>query len=313
VLSREDFKPATLGDYALFKKHYHEYPQVHSDNTFANMVCWNHYANYSYAYLNGSVILASTIEGRTRYRTPIGPPDATLFLDVCRLALESGDDQPLVLIDSLKREWVKHAFPDLPLVPAREYYEYVYRATDLANLEGKKYFNIRRQVNKFRKRCPYTSEPLDDGNIDEVREFLSRWCEWKGCDEDSLLAHERDAVFFGIDHYREIGLSGLVIRVKGVVSAISLFERLNVTTAVVHFEKGLSDCPGIYKAVNAETAALLAPRFTYVNRESDMGIPGLREAKVRYHPHHLVEAYRIRHGDLETFCNRGGIERRDEA
>lgn len=304
MLCREDFRPVTLNDRELFEKHYRQYPQVHSDNTFANMVCWNHYAQYEYAVLNGSIVISSTIQGKTRYRTPIGPPDSTLFYDVCRLALEPGDEEPLVLIDMLKREWVRHAFPGLVLTPAREYYEYVYRASDLATLAGKKYFNLRRQLNKFRKRCTYTFESIEPDNLAEVRDFLERWCEWRGCEDDPLLSSERDAVFFAIDHFREIGLSGLIIRVKGVVSALSLFERLNVTTAVVHFEKGLSECPGIYKAVNAETAALLAPKVSYINRESDMGIPGLREAKMRYHPHHLVEAYRVSRKDLEAFVNR---------
>ena len=65
-------------------------------------------------------------------------------------------------------------------------------------------------------------------------------------------------------------------------------------TALVHFEKGLPDCEGIYKAINKETAALLAKRFAYINRESDLGVSGLREAKMRYHPHHMVEVYSMK-------------------
>jgi hypothetical protein len=64
---------------------------------------------------------------------------------------------------------------------------------------------------------------------------------------------------------------------------------MNPETAVVHFEKGLPDCAGIYRAVNQETAALLRDRYPFLNRESDLGVPGLREAKERYHPHHMVE------------------------
>ena len=80
---------------------------------------------------------------------------------------------------------------------------------------------------------------------------------------------------------------------------MALWEPLNPTTAVVHFEKGLPDCEGIYKAINAETAAHLQDRFTFINRESDMGVPGLREAKMRYHPHHMVEVFYARREDLE--------------
>jgi hypothetical protein len=85
-----------------------------------------------------------------------------------------------------------------------------------------------------------------------------------------------------------------MIRVNQDIGAISLFEPLNMDTALVHFEKGLPDCEGIYKAINAETAALLAKKFTYINRESDLGVAGLREAKLRYHPDHMVEVYSLK-------------------
>ena len=79
---------------------------------------------------------------------------------------------------------------------------------------------------------------------------------------------------------------------------MALFEPLNETTALVHFEKGLPDCEGIYKAINAETARFLEDGFTYINRESDMGVPGLREAKTRYHPDLMTEVYYARKEDL---------------
>jgi hypothetical protein len=124
--------------------------------------------------------------------------------------------------------------------------------------------------------------------------FLVKWCEWKGCEGDLVLAHEKEAVFYAIEHFAELPLRGLLIRVAGHVGAMSLFERLNSNTALVHFEKGLPDCEGIYKAINAETAALLANEVEYINRESDLGVGGLREAKMRYHPHHMVEVWSLK-------------------
>jgi hypothetical protein len=56
----------------------------------------------------------------------------------------------------------------------------------------------------------------------------------------------------------------------------------------------LPDCEGIYKVINTETAAFLTKKYTYLNRESDLGIAGLREAKMRYHPHHMVEVFSLK-------------------
>ncbi len=293
MISADDFVPVTLQDRAFFSNHYALYPQVHSDNTFTNMVCWNHYAHYRYAAINGSVILSSTIDGRTRFRLPIGPPDPDLIKALIRFALKEGDEEPVVLIDPGSAARLRSLCPGLEIVPDRNHFEYVYRAQDLAMLPGGQYLTIRRQLNKFKKNCAYAVEPLTEENRNEVKEFLIKWCEWKGCEGDPVLAHEKEAVFFAIDNVHELGLSGLIIRVDTTIGALSLFEPLNADTALVHFEKGLPDCEGIYKAINAETAAVLARDYPFINRESDLGVSGLREAKQRYHPHHMVEVYSI--------------------
>jgi hypothetical protein len=294
MLSPEDFRPVTLNDRAFFEKHYAQYPQVHSDNTFTNMVCWNHYAHYTYAYLEKNVILASTIDGTTRFRAPIGPRNPALLRSLIRLATDVSDNEPIVLIDPDTAVWMREVSPGINLVPDRNHFEYVYRSSDLAALPGKNYLTIRRQVNKFRKNCASIVEPMTPSNREEVKRFLIQWCEWKGCEGDPVLAHEKEAVFYAVDHFEELPVQGLAIRVFSKIGAFALFEPLNADTALVHFEKGLPDCEGIYKAINAETAALLSRNFTYINRESDLGVAGLREAKMRYHPDHMVEVFSLK-------------------
>jgi hypothetical protein len=298
VISLSDFQPVTLGEKNLFRSHYRRYPQVHSDNTFTNMVCWNHYARYHYVMRDDSLVLSSTIEGNTRYRVPIGPKAPDLLADVLGLALDHGDDTPLVVLGETAREQVAQQFPHLPLYPDRDLFEYVYLATDLAELPGKKYLTIRHQLNRFRTRCAYRLENITRENLGEVKEFLDKWCEWRDCEDSPVLAHERDAIRFATSHFSDLDLSGLAIRTNGDMGSISLFEGLNSDTAVVHFEKGLPECAGIYKAINAETASRLASQYPFINRESDLGIPGLREAKTRYHPHHMVPVYYARREDL---------------
>ena len=294
MISQEDFRPVTLDDRLFFENHYARYPQVHSDNTFTNMVCWNHYAHYTWAYVEKNVILASTIDGVTRFRVPIGPRNPALLKDLIRLGSDVSDNEPIVLIDKDAAAWMRSVCPDITLVQDRNHFEYVYRASDLAGLPGKNYLTIRRQVNKFRKSCASSTEPITPVNREEVKRFLIEWCEWKGCESDPVLAHEKEAVFFAIDNFDSLPLEGIMIRVYSKIGAIALYEPLNPDTALVHFEKGLPDCEGIYKAVNSETALRLAERFRYINRESDLGIAGLREAKMRYHPDHMVEVYAMK-------------------
>jgi hypothetical protein len=295
MLTQDDFRPVTLADRDFFTRHYEQYPQVHSDNTFTNMVCWNHYAHYTYAYVEKNVIIASTIGTVTRFRPPIGPRNPALLRSLIRFASDASDNEPIVLIDPATACWMQKICPGISLAPDRNHFEYVYRARDLADLPGKNYLTIRRQVNKFRRTCTNTVEPIARRNWEEVKRFLIEWCEWKGCEGDPVLAHEKEAVFFAIDHFNELPVSGLAIRVFKKIGAISLFEKLNTDTALVHFEKGMPDCEGIYKAVNNETAVRLAKDFTYINRESDLGVAGLREAKMRHHPDHMVEVFSLKH------------------
>jgi hypothetical protein len=202
-----------------------------------------------------------------------------------------GDAQPIVIIDRETAEWVRHDLEPVEMVFDRDQSEYVYRASDLADLPNGMYHSIRRQLSKFKRSYAYTVEPFSPELCGEARRFLDSW---KQTSEDPVLRYEKEAFLFAIDHLTELGLSGIVIRVNGEVGAISIFEKLNDNTAVVHFEKGLEELDGIYRAINMETAAVLAGKFDFINRESDMGIPGLREAKMRYHPHHMVDVYSIK-------------------
>ena len=135
-----------------------------------------------------------------------------------------------------------------------------------------------------------------------MKEFVDKWCQWKQADGDQVLQNEKEAVLVAVDHFDELKLSGLIIRVEGKIGAMSIFERLNANTGLIHFEKGLEDYEGIYKAINAETAAVLAKDFEFINRESDMGVAGLREAKNRYHPDHMVEVYALRYRCVGECC-----------
>ncbi len=299
MLSASDFNPVSLQDKDFFKRHYERFPQVHSDNTFTNMICWNPYANYRFAYVNGCVVLSSTIEKITRYRPPIGLRDPQLLADLLELATESKDNYPLVILDSETKDWILQLYPDLKLDTERKYFDYVYLAKNLAELPGKNYLTIRHQLNKFQRTCSPQIEPISTENIREILEFLDQWCIWKDCDSDPILASEKEAILFAISHYQKLELSGLAIRANGKIGAISLFEGLNKDTALVHFEKGLPDCKGIYRAINAETAKILANEYVFINRESDMGVEGIREAKMRYHPHHMVEVHLVKREELE--------------
>ena len=298
MLSRDAFAPVTLGDSQRFLDLYREYPPEHSDCAFTTMVCWNSYAHYEYAEVERSIVLASTIDGNTSFRVPIGPEDDSVLSALIDLARKEGGERPLYVFGERAADWLRRFNPSITLHPEQDYFDYIYATRDLALLPGKKYLSIRRARNRFRRECQYTVEPIVPDRLDEVRTFLDQWCKWKHCEEKPVLNFEKDAVLFAIDHFSELGLSGLSITVDNQIAAMSVFEELNPGCAVVHFEKGLPECRDIYREINCQTALHLMDRYPCINRESDLGLPGLREAKMRYHPDHFVEVYSIRQEDL---------------
>lgn len=298
MLTLDDFTPVTLEDRAFFLDLYGKYPQQHSDMSFTTMMCWNHYAHYAYARLGDSVAIMSTIKGERTFRGPIGPHDPDALEDVLDLAVREGCAAPYYIFDEETLALVRSLHPDLPLRSDPDFADYVYLASDLENLPGKKYLTIRGHLNRFRRNCEPVVEEMRPEDLPEVREFLKKWCAWRHCDESPVLAEEKEAVLYAMNHFSDLGLSGLMIRVKGAIASISVYDDLNAETALIHFEKGLPDCEGVYKAVNQEAARRLAPDHIYINRESDVGVPGLREAKRRYHPHHMAEVYVATKTDL---------------
>ncbi|MBN2604045.1 MAG: DUF2156 domain-containing protein [Candidatus Thermoplasmatota archaeon] len=293
MLSIDDFKPLALQDKPLFDKHYKKFPPFHSDQLFTTMISWNEYAHYHYTFIKNLLIIMTIINNQIQFRNPIGMHDREIYYQVLKLTKNIESDYPVVFIDDTSKVYLKENFPKLELIPQRGYFDYIYLSSDLAKLEGEKFRKIRNRLNKFKNKNIYTTEDISKENIEEIRKFLKRWCLWRDCESDNLLKNEKKAIIYSTKHFFNLGLSGLVIRVNDKIEAISVYEKMNDETVVVHYEKGSPYYDGIYKAINQEVAERVRTKYRYINRESDMDIPGLRQAKMSYRPHNLIKVFAI--------------------
>lgn len=293
MLSINDYKPIELEDKEIFDKHYEKYPPTHSDNVFTTLISWKGYANYCYTFLEDNLLIMSKIENRVQLRPPSGKINKNVFDQILKLAKEQDSEFPIGLLDNATKEWIEKKYPKLELTPTRDYFDYVYLASDLANLEGSDYRKIRNRLNKFNRSFEHSFEEINQENFSEVKKFLKRWCLWRDCESDPILESEKKAILYSMDHFFDLKLSGIAIRIHDKIEAISVYEKMNPDTVIVHYEKGSPDYDGIYKAVNQETAKIVQKYAKYINRESDMGITGLRKAKMSYRPHKLIEVFSI--------------------
>ncbi len=294
MISLMDFTPVTFDDINDIRSHYRNYPPEHSDYLPGTMLSWGNYMSYSKAWAGDSLVIMTEHDGRRLIRPPVGPPDLELLDDIIRLSRELKLDLGLSMVGTNTLTWAKKARPELEFVPHRDYFEYVYLSSALADLSGKRYLNVRNYLNKFRRENEHSVESIDGGNIEDVKDFLTRWCVQRGCKDEVFLLHEREANHLALDHLEELGMGGLVVRVRGRVEAFSIFEEMTSDMVVIHYEKADQGMTGLYQAINNAAANHLRGRYTYINRESDMGIEGLRNVKERYGPDHMLEVHDAR-------------------
>lgn len=289
-----DLKIVELKDKDILRDHYSRFPPEHSDYLHSIMYTWRDYMTYSYAKVSDSIVILGKHDDRLYLRPPIGPNEKEVFKEVIDLSEREGWNPIISMIGKETVSWMMKEFPQFEYEQHRDYFDYIYLSSDLSDLPGKNYLKIRNYLNKFRKNNDHSIETITSENIIEVKDFLIRWCEQKGCRDDPFLLQERQATYHALDDMFDLGLEGLLIRVDGKVEAFSIFEEMRSDMAVVHYEKANFDLAGLYQAINNETAKFLTNRYRFIDRESDMGVPGLRKAKEKYRPDHMLEIYHAR-------------------
>ena len=293
-----DYRPVSLGDRELFQDYFARFPQTHTEYLYTGLICWSHYTPAFYTVRDGSLLIMNMLAGKPQFRPPVGARNDLVLKEVLELAKKEGGSKAVIGIDEPSKEWIQKVRPDINISGDRDFYDYVYLTKSLAELPGKPYLTQRNHLNKFRRKYEHSVERIDQQNKEEVEEFLKRWCLARDCDEDEMLQEEKKAILFCMDHFFELELSGIVIRIDRKVQALSVWEPLNKDTAAIHYEKAMPEYEGIYPAVNNEAAKILAKDYKYINRESDLGIAGLRMAKERLHPDHMSPLYYIEKQDL---------------
>ncbi|HHB76732.1 MAG TPA: DUF2156 domain-containing protein, partial [Desulfobulbus sp.] len=196
--------------------------------------------------------------------------------------------------------------------PDRDNADYVYLVEDLARLSGRHYAKKRNQIKKCLKVHSCAYEPITAGLVPQCIALQQRWCASRSCDTDPGLCAEYTAILTMFEHFTALDLIGGAIRVNGEIQAFAIGERLNSDTAVCHFEKAMPGVQGLGQLINQWFALYGLDGFTFVNREQDLGVPGLRQAKKSYHPHHLVEKYTLSPAGNGPVCPAGVSRCADE-
>ena len=291
-----DFKPIEIQDKPLFDEFLRRDPPQVSELTFTNLFIWRHH--YRPAWLRWDdciLILFHPKKGPTPTYglCPFGPGDKKSALDA--LCSEIAKQTTDVRICRVGEEFVtNHVDPAKYAVEhGRENSDYIYLAKDLINLSGNKYHRKKNHLNQFIKNNAFEYLPLNAELVKRVLGMQEAWCQIRECVEKPDLLAEDFAVREALTYFEELGYQGGAVLIHSVVEAFSLGETLNEDTAVIHMEKANPDVPGLYAAINQLFCLNAWSKTTYINREQDMGVEGLRKAKESYYPHHMGNKYTL--------------------
>lgn len=179
----------------------------------------------------------------------------------------------------------------------RDNFDYIYAAEDMAALCGSKYEKKRNKVNKFRREYPSAKTVLIDLKkktvYKELFDVFSLWELRKKKQKDDTI-HELTAIKRLLDASHIFELVCLGIYFEGSLKAFSITEVISDKYGIFHFVKGDPYYTGIFEFLYTSTAKELQKRgCVYINREQDLGISGLREAKSSWQPVNFLKKYTI--------------------
>ncbi len=293
-----NFIPVTIDSREPINAFLKQNPYRNCDFSFANIFCWKHKYNTTYCITNGFLFFRFHTSVRTAgYMMPLGAGDLKMALELLMEdARERKDIFYLFAVTSGMFEDIDKACPGMFEYKAdRDWFEYLYLSQDLITLKGKKLQPKRNHINKFKKTYSYEYLPITRDIIPECLKLYNRWCgENGGCEEDESLAEERIATQMAFEYFERLEIRGGALRVNGEILAYSYGQLLGPDTFGVHAEKSLYEIDGGFSMINQQFAEHECSEFIYINREEDLGLESLRQAKLSYHPAVLMSKGYIR-------------------
>lgn len=299
-----DFRPLVLTDKPLVDAALEKYPPEISELTFTNLFCWQAKRRvrigvedsmgqgFEAVGAEGLVLLCEE-EGRRFFLPPVCICDAVSTAQAMFEHARATGFAPVMdrVPEAMADELVRAGFR---VEEDRANWDYVYRVSDLALLEGGHYDGKRNFVKQAleKYRCEYRRIAV--GNVADCLALETSWCNLRRCELDPGLAAEQRAIAACFENWAQFSLIGGAVVVEGRIEAFAIGEKLNPTTAVVHFEKANPELRGMYQLINQWFCRNELSEYTFVNREQDLGLEGLWKAKESYHPHHMVRKFTVR-------------------
>lgn len=284
----------TMEEYSKYWKHA---AQKSSDYSTGVLLCWERALGYEIAFEEDEGL--AWIRGREpfqHYLAPVGRWEHADWEDLLRARFE-GDVAFQLVPEALVGIWREQLGDAAEISENRDSWEYLHSVAELAELSGNKYMRKRNRINQFAKQNPYTYIPITEEHIPRIVAFQQEWCEsYQAFGNAQSIARESEGIVRNIlgNWTRLPQLLGGAIEVLGEIAAYTVAEAVDDDLLMIHFEKASIAYNAAYQVINHDFLRHEGARFKTVNREEDMGDPGLRDAKMSYHPTDFVKKYTVK-------------------
>ncbi|MCJ7611636.1 MAG: phosphatidylglycerol lysyltransferase domain-containing protein, partial [Candidatus Aminicenantes bacterium] len=269
-----EFKRVGLEDKAVLEGFIGRFPSEACEVNFANIYTWRDYERTQFTTINGNLcLLCRPGPDPAFFLPPLGTNRIRETIEAC-------------LSFCPRLSWVPESF--LPHCQGFQWeedknnFDYVYRSSDLIHLRGKKYDGKRNRIKKFEKNYISRYLRLRAEHLGACRLLYEDWYAAKIRQDDQIGQAQRVAVLEALARFDELNLVGGAVEVQGRLEAFSMGGKLKADTAVIHIEIANPVYEGLAQFINREFVKNEWAAYEYINREQDMGVAGLRRAKMSY-------------------------------
>ncbi len=289
-----DFKRPQLEDKEVISHYFKHHTSRSCERTFVNVFLWARFYNVTFAIIEDTLVFKSEDEDSFAFAYPAGEPEnVKKALDTLyQYSQERGVSFRLYNVTPDHFEQIEAWYPGRFQIEYNEdLADYVYESEKLCTLAGKKLHGKRNHINKFKSLYEgrWSYETMSGDNVEECFQMALKWRNLNGCDDDPEKNSEMCVTLNSLRLFRELELTGGILRVDGQIVAFTIGEPVCSDTFVVHIEKAFPDVQGAYTMINQQFVEHECMDYRYVNREEDTGDEGLRKAKRSYRPVFMVE------------------------
>ena len=301
------FAPLTISEKESLQPYYYAYGEGSCQHSFVSSFCMNgKYGDQVCVHAGCLYTLRSNLctERERVYLFPLGDRSRENAVrraveTVLEDAHEHGCRARFETVTESAAELLRRLFPGcFQIEEKRDYSEYLYAHDKLALLPGHAMASKRHDIATFERQYAgrYRVRRIEtQEQVNEIRPFQAWWkAEKMAREEDVQLEREDEAIRTGLAHFFELGLSGILVYIDGKLAGYAYGARLSDDCYDVMIEKGNRDAQDIYKILNRDLVRLCCGGIDWINREEDLGVEGLRKAKLSYKPDRLVRKFSVR-------------------